>query len=110
MHSAGRRPRTVDAGNRGGWGTGVPRAYGDSATAVLTMVPSPLPPMVCLPVLGDRFIRHMCCEAAAPARESHIGRLIGYFAPSVSVAGDRLRRSMGAFGCGGKLGVMRCRA
>jgi hypothetical protein len=90
-HSAGRRPRTVDAGNRGGWGKAVPRAYGVSATAVLAMVPWPLPPMVCLPVLGDRFIRHMRCEVAAPAGESPTGRLTGHFAPSGSVAGDRLR-------------------
>jgi hypothetical protein len=110
MHSAGKRPRTVDAGNRGGLGKAVPRAYGVSATAVSAMVSWPLLPRVCLPVLGDCFIRHMRCEAAAPARESRIGCLIGYFAPSVSVAGDRLRRSMGAFGCRGKLGVMRCRA
>jgi hypothetical protein len=47
-------------------------AYGDSATAVLAMLHSPLPPMVCLPVLEDRFIRPMRCVAAAPARESRI--------------------------------------
>ena len=107
--SAG-RPRTVDAGNRGGWGKAVPRAYGDSATAVLAVVPWPVPPMVCLPFLGGRFVRHIRCKAAAPARESRIGRLIGHVAASVFVAGDDLQRSVAALGASSELGVMMCRA
>src|SRR5688572_9780931 len=93
-----------------GGAQGVPRAYGDSAAAVLAIVHRPLPPMVCLLVLGGRFVRPMSCEAAAPARKSRIGRLIGHFAPSASVAGDDRRHAMVAFGCGSKLGVMKCRA
>jgi shikimate dehydrogenase len=46
----------------------------------------------------------------APARESRIGRLIEHFAARASVAGDDLRHSVAAFGAGGELGVMMCRA
>jgi hypothetical protein len=74
------------------------------------MVHWPLPPTIFLPVWGGRFVHPMRCEAAAPARESRIERLIGHFAARVSVAGDDLRHSVEAFGGGGALGIMMCRA
>jgi hypothetical protein len=93
-----------------GLGEASPRAYGDSATAVLAMVHSPLPPTFCPSVLRGRFLGHMACEAASPASNNHIRLFIGHFAANGSVAGDDLWRSVAAFRVGGGLGVMTCRA
>jgi hypothetical protein len=52
----------------------------------------------------------MACETAAPDGENRIPRFTRPFAATGFVASNDLWRSVAAFGIGGKLGIMTCRA